>query len=116
MRARLLSGPFLLTTVANFFFFLNFASFFLLPLHVRALGGSESVIGAAMGASGLASLAVLPLVGMSIDRLGRRIFLLLGAAGMTLASLGFLMVDDIGPMLFVLRMLQGLSFAAAFTA
>jgi MFS family permease len=116
MRARLLTGPFLLTTVANFFFFLNFASFFLLPLHVRALGGSESVIGAAMGASGLASLAVLPLVGISIDRLGRRIFLLLGAAGMTLASFGFLMVDHIGPLLFMLRMLQGLSFAAAFTA
>ena len=45
MRDRLLSGPFLLTTVANFFFFLNFASFFLLPLHIRALGGSEAVSG-----------------------------------------------------------------------
>jgi MFS family permease len=112
----LLTGPFLLTTVANFFFFLSFASYFLLPLHVRALGGTESVVSAVMGASGLASLAVLPLVGLSIDRLGRRLFLILGAAGMTVASAGFLFVDRIGPMLFLLRMLQGLSFAAAFTA
>ena len=58
MRARLLAGPFLLTTVANFFFFLNFASYFLLPLHIRALGGSESVIGLAMGVNGLASLSL----------------------------------------------------------
>src|SRR5205814_579263 len=31
-------------TIANFFFFLSFASFFLLPLHVRALGGSERLV------------------------------------------------------------------------
>ena len=116
MPTALLSGPFLLTTVANFFFFLNFASYFLLPLHIRELGGSESVIGAVQGMSGLASLAVLPLVGLSIDRLGRRLFLILGAIGMTIASAGFLLVDSIGPLLFALRLLQGLSFAAAFTA
>src|SRR5262245_39651986 len=116
MRRDLLRGPFLLTTVANFFFFLNFASYFLLPLHVRALGGSEAMVGAVMGTSGLASLAVLPFIGLSIDRLGRRPFLVLGAIGMTAASVGFLFVDSVGPMLFALRVLQGLSFAAAFTA
>ena len=116
MRDRLLSGRFLLTTVANFFFFLNFASYFLLPLHIRALGGSESVIGLVMGLSGLAALCVLPLVGLTIDRFGRRLFLIVGAIGMTTASAGYLFVDTIGPLLFGLRILQGLSFAAAFTA
>ena len=112
----LLRGPFLLTTIANFFFFLNFASFFLLPLEIRNLGGSESVIGAVMGTAGLASLGVLPVVGLSIDRLGRRAFLMMGAVGMTLASVGYLFVESVGPYLFALRLLQGLSFAAAFTA
>lgn len=116
MSARLLHGPFLRATLANFFFFLNFASFFLLPLHVRALGGSEAQIGAVMGTAGLASLLVLPLVGLTIDRLGRRAFLLAGAAGMTLAAIGFQFVAALGPALFALRALQGLSFAAAFTA
>ena len=32
-------------TAANFCFFLTFASFFLLPLHVRALGGTERTTG-----------------------------------------------------------------------
>ena len=116
MRTSILRGPFLRTTLANFFFFMNFASYFLLPLHVRALGGSEAWIGAVMGTSGLASLAVLPLIGLSIDRLGRRLFLMAGAIGMTAASLGYLFATSIGPMLFACRLLQGLSFAAAFTA
>lgn len=112
----LLNGPFLRTTFANFFFFLNFASFFLLPLHVKALGGSEATVGAVMGASGLAALLALPVVGVTIDRWGRRRFLLLGAGGMALASAGFLLVDGIGVPMFGLRVLQGVSFASAFTA
>jgi len=116
MPERLLSGPFRRTTAANFFFFLAFAAYFLLPLHIRALGGSEATIGAVMGTGGLASLAVLPLIGLSIDRFGRRQYLLLGAAGMTLASLGFLLFDRLGPPLYALRALQGVSMAAAFTA
>lgn len=116
MSEPLLSGPFLRATLANFFFFLNFASYFLLPLFLHDLGGSEASIGAVMGTAGLASLAVLPLVGMTIDRIGRRPFLLAGAATMTLASIGFQFVHAVGPAVFALRVLQGVSFAAAFTA
>ncbi len=110
------SPPFVLTTAANFFFFLNFASYFLLPLHVRALGGNEALIGMVMGTAGLASFCFLPVVALTIDRLGRRVFLIAGAAGMTLASAGFLVFDALGPTMFALRTLQGVSFAAAFTA
>ena len=116
MSAPLLNGPFLRATLANFFFFLNFASYFLLPLFLHELGGSEATIGAVMGTAGLASLAVLPLVGMTIDRVGRRPFLLGGALTMTAASIGFQFVHAIGPAVFALRVLQGVSFAAAFTA
>jgi MFS family permease len=111
-----LSLPFVVVTLANFFFFLNFAAFFLLPLHVRALGGSEATVGALMGSAGLAGLVVLPAVGMAIDRFGRRGFLIAGASTMTLSALCFLLVDSIGPLLYVLRVVQGISFAMAFTA
>lgn len=116
MRRTVLTGPFLRITVANYFFFLSFASFFLLPLHIKALGGSEATVGAVMGTSGLASLLALPLVGLTIDRFGRRRFLVGGAGAMAIASVGFLFVHQIGPALFALRLLQGLGFAAAFTA
>ncbi|HUI27263.1 MAG TPA: MFS transporter [Candidatus Kryptonia bacterium] len=115
MSSRLLSGPFIRVTLANFFFFLNFASFFLLPLHVKALGGSEATVGAVMGTAGLASLLVLPAIGVAIDRFGRRRFLIAGATTMTAVALGYVFVDRVGPALFGLRLLQGVSFAASFT-
>src|SRR5690349_11743965 len=90
-------------TAANFFFFLTFASFFLLPLHVRALGGSERTIGLVMGTSGLSGLASILAVGVLLDRFGRRVFLLGGFATMAVASAGYLLVDRIGATLFVLR-------------
>src|SRR3989449_6567215 len=84
-------------TAANFCFFLTFASFFLLPLHVRALGGSERTIGLVMGTSGVAGLAAAVAVAVLLDRVGRRRFLLGGAATMAVASGGFLFVHAIGP-------------------
>src|SRR5262245_65307943 len=77
-------------TAANFFFFLTFASYFLLPLHVRALGGSEHTIGLVMGTTGLSGLASILVVGILLDRYGRRLFLLGGFATMALASGAFL--------------------------
>jgi MFS family permease len=103
-------------TAANFCFFMTFASFFLLPLHVRALGGSERTIGFVMGTAGLAGLASVLVVGMLLDRFGRRVFLLGGFATMAAASALFPFVERVGPALFVLRAVQGLAFAAGFNA
>src|SRR5439155_995014 len=103
-------------TGANFCFFLTFASFFLLPLHVRALGGTERTIGLVMGTSGLAGLVSVLAVGALLDRFGRRIFLLAGLATMSAAARAFLLVERIGSGIFVLRAVQGLAFAAGFNA
>jgi len=111
-----LPGAFLRVTVANFFFFLNFASFFLLPLYLEALGADRSTVGAIMGTQGLAALCFLPVVAAWIDRLGRRGFLLCGSGGMALAAALFPSIDHVSPLLFALRILQGISFASAFTA
>src|SRR5436190_15133018 len=93
-------------TAANFCFFLTFASFFLLPLHVRALGGSERTIGVVMGTAGVAALVGAVAVGGLLDRFGSRGFLLGGLATMSLASATFVVVDRVGPALFVLRIIQ----------
>ena len=116
MPTPLVSGPFARVTVANFFFFLNFASFFLLPLHLKALGATEGVVGSVMGTTQAASLVATLLVGTVIDRVGRRRFFVLGTAGMTLAAVAYLLPERIGPWLYVLRAMQGVCFAAAFAA
>lgn len=116
MSSARLSGSFVRVTIANFFFFLNFASFFLLPLYLQELGADRSTIGAVMGTNGLAALCFLPVVGRWIDQFGRRRFLIGGAAGMGIAAACFPMIDAVGPGLYALRVLQGFSFASAFTA
>ena len=115
-RASLASPAFLRVTVANFCFFLTFASFFLLPLHVRALGGSERTVGFVMGTNGIAGLVSVFLLGPVLDRVDRVRFLRAGLAIMLAATLGYLFVDRIGWLLFALRVVQGIAFAAGFNA
>jgi MFS family permease len=115
-RASLLTPAFVRVTVANFCFFLTFASFFLLPLHVRALGGSERTVGFVMGTNGVAGLVSIFLLGPVLDRVDRVRFLRAGLAAMLLATLGYLAVDRIGALLFALRIVQGVAFAACFNA
>ena len=111
---RSLSRDFYLVTAANFVFFLNFASFFLLPLHLTALGATERTIGYVMGTAGFAGLCVLPFLGVLLDRVNRRVFVTAGALAMALASFAYVLVARIGPALFGLRVIQGVSFTAAF--
>ncbi|MEE9253182.1 MAG: MFS transporter [Thermodesulfobacteriota bacterium] len=105
-----------LVTLANFFLFCNFSSFFLLPLFIKSLGGSEAQIGFIMGSFGITSLGSLPIVGYLIDKYGRRKFMLLGAAVMSLASFGNLFITEIGYLIYIPRLLQGVGFAFFFTS
>ena len=88
-RASLLSPAFVRVTLANFCFFMTFATFFLLPLQVRALGGSERTVGFVMGMNGIAGLVSVFALGAVLDRWGRLLFLRLGLVVMLLATLGY---------------------------
>ncbi len=111
-----LSPRFVRLTAANFCFFLTFTSFFLLPLHIRALGGTDTMAGFVMGTNGVAGLVGILVVGALLDRFDRRLFLRGGLVAMAVLSLAFLLVDRVGPTMFVLRALQGVAFAAGFNA
>jgi len=115
-----LSSPqfknFTLATAANFFFFCNFSSFFLLPIYIKDLGGNEANIGFIMGSFGITSLGAIPFVAYLVDKYGRRRFMLLGYAIMFIATLGYLFVSHLSPVFYLLRFVQGISFAFSFTA
>src|SRR5262249_51258145 len=85
-------------------------------LHVRALGGSEHTIGLVMGTAGMSGLAMIPVLAVLLDRMERRAFLLAGIVTMGLAAGAFLLVDRLGPALFVLRVVQAGAFAVSFNA
>lgn len=112
----LLRGPFLRVTLANFAFFLCFASFFLLPKHLHAIGAREDQIGDIMAVFGLTATPLTPLVGILVDRYRRRPFFLGGALLMAAASAAFVFADRLSAFPYFLRLLQGVAFAFAFTA
>ena len=94
-----------------------FSSYFLLPKFlVTQLHAGPAEIGHVTALYGLFVVCCLPTMGAVVDRFGRRDFLTAGAVVMALASLAFIAVDRVGPLLFVLRAIQGVAFSMAFIA
>jgi MFS family permease len=107
---------FSLIITASFLFFCNFSSFFLLPLFIQSLGGTEKSIGFIMGSFGITSIGTIPIVSYLLDKYGRRNFLVLGSLVMSLSSFGFLFIRELSPFLYVFRLFQGVGFAFFFTS
>jgi MFS family permease len=98
---------------------LSLAMWFLLPLYMKALGGSDTMIGGLLGVAAASSVAARPLVGALLDRVGRRRMLLAGSLANALTWMPFLWVTAIGPWLVVWTVVHaivgGAMFASYFT-
>ncbi len=101
--------------MTNFFFFASLNGFVLLPLHIEELGGTEIEIGIVMGLYSAVGIVGQPLLGAWTDALGRRPFMLLGAALVLASALMALVAGAIG-WLALVRVLQGVGFSAFFVA
>jgi MFS family permease len=94
-----------------------FSSFFLLPKFLATeLGAGPELIGRVTATAGIAAVLSVPLVGVWIDRTSRRGLIVLGAALLSISSLGYLWVDSTGPLIFLLRAVQGIGFTVVFNA
>jgi MFS family permease len=114
---RLLTPGFVRLLVAQACFGYAFSNYFLLPKFlVTELGAGPIEIGQITAWFGLFVVVFLPAMGVLVDRFGRRDFLTAGALLMALACFAFTAVDRVGPLLYLLRALQGLAFAMAFVA
>jgi MFS family permease len=103
--------------VAQVGFGYAFSTYFLLPKFlVVELGAGPEQIGLLTAVHGFAVVAFMPPMGALVDRFGRRGFLTAGALLMLAASLAFAAVTSLGPVIYGLRVVQGLAFAMAFTA
>jgi MFS family permease len=98
---------------------LSLAMWFLLPLYVKALGGSAATIGVLLGVASAASVAARPLVGALLDRVGRRRVLVLGSLANAITWVPFLGLTTVGPALVVWTVVHavvgGALFATYFT-
>jgi MFS family permease len=114
-RRRTIPRAFFIVSAANFLSFLNIAFFFLLPLWVHDRGGGAEMAGRIGAASGFAGLAALPFIGYLLDRFGRRRFMITGIGVSALCSVAMVFIDDFGPELWALRIVQGIASTSAFT-
>ena len=88
----------------------------LLPLYLTHLGASRAEIGAVMGSAAIGGLALRPLVGWALDRLGRRPTIFAGTLTTTLGMGLLWFVTDIGWMIYLVRVIVGIGTGALFTA
>lgn len=111
----LLTRPFVLLTVAHFIQALGYSSMLLLPLYLDHLEASRTEIGAMMAASAIGGMAVRPVIGWALDALGRKLTVTVGTL-ITVAGMGMLaLVDEVGPLIYVERVVFGIGVATLFT-
>jgi MFS family permease len=78
------------------------------------LGGSKAAVGLSVGAFSITAVLVRPNVGRGVDIRGRKPYLYLGLALLSVSSAGFLVADAV-PTVVVLRLVQGVSGACVYT-
>jgi MFS family permease len=95
---------------------MSLAMFVLVPLLIRALGGTEVTIGLVLGVGTAASVLVRPTVGVLLDALGRRPVLLGCGVVNALSWLPFLWLTRVSPWLYVWCTVHAVVWGALFAS
>ena len=85
------------------------------PVYLSSLGASGALIGFVMSSFTVMATVSRPFVGMLMDRVGRKVFLLLGLVIFGLTTLGYAWAPTI-MFLVVFRIIQGLGWSCGTTA
>jgi MFS family permease len=92
-------------------------TFYLLPKFlVTELRATPSEVGLVSAAFGVAGALAVPILGAVLDRFSPRRLVLVSCWMLSLAAAGFAWVDHVGALAVALRLVQGLAWAALFTA
>ncbi len=114
MSGILFNGQFLLIAATNLCLFLVVATWSFLPVVIVEMGGNSTDVGLVMGSIGVTTLGSLPFLAPLIDRYGRKIFIVGGILLMGITNGGFLLFQTYSPLMIVVRLVQGIAFAACF--
>lgn len=113
--ARVLTGPFLLLMAGHSLQALGYASMLLFPLYLHHLHASSTQIGVIMASGGVGGLLCRPLLGWSLDVLGRKPTLMMGTAVLA-AGMGMVwFVTAPGWTAIAMRVVVGVGTGTLFT-
>lgn len=116
----LFTVSFLLLLTAILLFTTGYGVFYLFPLFVLDLGGDTSDIGILMGVAFLSGVFGRPWISTFVDRIGRKASLVAGSLLMIIVSVTHIFfngpIDQVYPVLILLRVIFGVSFALGMVA
>lgn len=111
----MVTKPFLLLIGGHFLQALGYSTMLLLPLYLDYLDASRTEIGAIMASAAVGGLFFRPLVGWSLDVLGRKPTLIVGTVLLSVGMSLVFFVRDVGPLAYIQRIVYGLGTGALFT-
>lgn len=107
---------FICITAINLFVFFSFQMIFpTLPLYIKQLGGTDSVIGLVAGAFTVTSLLTRPFAGLALDKIGRRQVFVVGLFVLILTCLSYSFSKTIY-VIILIRLLHGFGWGISGTA
>ncbi|HEY6728947.1 MAG TPA: MFS transporter [Polyangiaceae bacterium] len=113
--ASLWTPAFVRVLLVNVAFGFAFSTFFLLPKFLaQELGATAAQIGNVTGVNLFSAVLTVPCLWVLIDRVPRHRLLVFGSLLGAGAAFGYVWVAEIGPLLYALRVLQGVAFVIAF--
>ena len=113
----LFTPQFVLLLVTTAVIGVSFSTYFLLPKYLAVvLHADAGTIGGISAVSLVASVLCMPMAGVQMDRRGRRVFVIGGCVLFAAACAGFLLVDRVGPLMWGLRVLQGIGWPLFYLA
>jgi MFS family permease len=112
-----LTFPFAVAAAANFFHGLALMLYLHLPGLLARWAEDEVTIGLVAAAMAIGAVVVRPFAGRAMDGAGgRRAVMIAAGFGHVIAAAGYLFVERVGPLLWVVRVVHGLSEGALFSA
>lgn len=115
-RTPLFGRPFLLASLAVFLCGLALHPYVHLPGLLERYHADELTTGTIVALMSVSALLVRPLVGRIMDARGRRVVIVSGAVLQLIACLLYTLVDSVGWVLIVARLVHGLSEGALFAS
>jgi MFS family permease len=109
--SKIVSKDFVLAASAAFFFFFSiFVVLPYLPLYILHIGGNSVEVGWIIGIAAISAVLIRPITGFLVDRIGRLIWVSVGAILLTLSSVLYIYLDDV-LYLFIIRFIIGIGVA-----
>lgn len=115
-REPLLTRTFALAFAAQALYSLSYNLYLHLPGFLKELGAGELEIGVLFGVTAGTAILARPAIGRIMDRRGRRPIILAGGLLAAISCALYLTVVDLGPWVYLVRVLQGLAEAMLFAS